>query len=322
MAIYGIDMGHSISGIGGGAVGVLSETVENRKVGKRLIELLQAAGHKVVNCTVDSASSVNAQLSGIVQKANAQKLDLFVSIHFNSGGGRGAETYVVKGSSASAKAKAVNDEIVKACGFVNRGVKNANFYVIANTSAPAMLIEVCFVDSAEDKSKYDAEKVAQAIFRGITGAAAPSTPVSKPQPSAPSSTNEIIKQGQAHANNFAGCGLVVDGIPGANTNKAKIKVLQQGLNCDYKAGLVVDGIWGTRTSNALSGKCIQNGSRGHMVTALEILLMLNGYDPKGVESPGIFGSGLTSTVKAYQSAHGLAADGMAGVNTFKKLIGV
>ena len=89
----GIDMGHSLSGAGTGASSLLTEVVENRKIGNRLIEILKEKGHTVVNCSVDSASSTSNQLSGIVKKANAQTLDLFVSIHLNAGGGHGTETY-------------------------------------------------------------------------------------------------------------------------------------------------------------------------------------------------------------------------------------
>ena len=56
-----------------------------------------------------------------------------------------------------------------------------------------------------------------------------------------------------------------------------------------------------------------------MVTALEILLMLKGYDAGGVESPGIFGGGLEAAVRRYQKAAGLSVDGIAGRNTFISL---
>lgn len=169
--VIGIDMGHSLSGAGTGASGLMSEVTENRKIGNRLIEILKEKGYSVVNCSVDSASSTSNQLAGIVQKANAQKLDLFVSIHLNSGGGHGAETYTYPSTSASTKAtaKAINDAVVSSCGFRNRGLKEANFYVLKNTKAPAILVEVCFVDSSEDKGKLNTEAVARAIFKGITG---------------------------------------------------------------------------------------------------------------------------------------------------------
>lgn len=169
----GIDMGHSLSGAGTGASSLLTEVVENRKIGNRLIEILKEKGHTVVNCSVDSASSTSSQLSGIVKKANAQTLDLFVSIHLNAGGGRGTETYVYPSASTKikTKAKTINDAIVASCNFRNRGVKESSrLYVLKNTTAPAVLVEVCFVDSSEDKGKLNCEAVAKAMFKGITGA--------------------------------------------------------------------------------------------------------------------------------------------------------
>ena len=168
----GIDMGHSLSGAGTGASGLLKEVVENRKIGNKLIEILKEKGHTVVNCSIDSASSTSNQLAGIIKKANAQNLDLFVSIHLNAGGGHGTETYVHPNTSAATKAKAkeINDAIVASCNFRNRKVKeSAKLYVLKNTAAPAILVEVCFVDSSEDKEKLNCESVAKAMFKGITG---------------------------------------------------------------------------------------------------------------------------------------------------------
>lgn len=166
--IIGIDMGHPINA---GASNLLNETTENRKIGNKVIELLKSKGHTVVNCTVDQ--NVN-ELAQRVSKANAQKLDVFVSIHLNAGGGHGTETYIYNGNysfkeSNRAIAKSVNDKIVNSCNFRNRGVKEANYYVLRETVAPAILIEVCFVDSAEDKSKLNTDKVAIAICEGLTG---------------------------------------------------------------------------------------------------------------------------------------------------------
>lgn len=170
----GIDMGHSLSGAGTGASALLSEVVENRKIGKRLIQMLQEKGHTVINCTVDYANSTNEQLNGIVAKANAQSLDLFVSIHLNGGGGHGTEVYIYNGSYAfkesnRATAKAICDAVASSCNFRNRGVKEENLAVLRGTVAPAVLVEVCFVDSAEDKGKLNTEAVAKAMFKAITG---------------------------------------------------------------------------------------------------------------------------------------------------------
>ncbi len=135
------------------------------------------------------------------------------------------------------------------------------------------------------------------------------------------SGSRIVRDGQIHAGNFAAPGLAADGIRGKDTIKAGVKVLQQAMNLDYHAGLTVDGVWGRRSDAALKGHTVRRGEKQYMVTALEILLMLNGYDPGGLENPGIFGAGLESAVRAYQKDHGLSADGIAGYNTFIRLIG-
>lgn len=135
-----------------------------------------------------------------------------------------------------------------------------------------------------------------------------------------SSGSELVKAGQIHANNFSGAGIKADGIRGSETKKAGIKVLQVALNHDYNAGLVVDGIRGSKTDAALGNHYVKYGETQYLVTAVEILLMLKGYNPGGVECPGQYGSGLKAAVTQYQRDHGLTADGVAGRDTILSLI--
>lgn len=139
-------------------------------------------------------------------------------------------------------------------------------------------------------------------------------------PSASSDANTIVKAGQMHANNFTGAGLATDGIRGPLTVKAAVMALQIGLNLDHKANLAVDGEAGPKTKAALKGKTVRQGDTGYLVTVLEILLMLKGCNPNGVECPGIFGGGCAAAVKNYQSANGLVVDRIAGYNTFMSLL--
>lgn len=137
----------------------------------------------------------------------------------------------------------------------------------------------------------------------------------------PASTgNAIVRDGQIHANNFSGAGIETDGIRGAETKKAGIKVLQVALNHDYNAGLSVDGIRGSKTDAALGNHYVKRGETQYMVTAAEILLMLKGYNPNGVECPGQFGSGLKAAVGQYQKDNRLTVDYICGPATFKSLI--
>lgn len=197
--IVGIDKGHAINGVRG-AVGVLDEVVENRKIGNRLIEMLQEHGHTVVDCSCDTSYNVNEQLQKIVEKANAQKLDLFVSIHLNSGGGHGTEVYTWGNPSGftKAKAEAILESVVDSCNFRNRGLKEANFYVLRKTNAPALLVEVCFTDSQEDANKLNVEAVAKAIFKGITGSEY--VPVNSPEPEGDTYYRVVVESCKERAN--------------------------------------------------------------------------------------------------------------------------
>lgn len=326
MGNYNIHAGHCPQGQGAsGAVGFLQESVENRKVKNRVASALKNAGHTVYDCTDDTNCTANQNLQRIVSKCNAHNVDLDVSIHLNAGGGTGVEVWCYDGKTADI-ASAICEKVSTALGIPNRGVKySKGLYVLKNTKSPALLVECCFVDSQNDADKWDTDKCGDAIASAIIGKSIqgadfkPQPAPNAPKPSKPSG-NPIIRDGQVHARNFAVPGLKSDGIPGPETNKAKVKVLQQAVNLDYRAGLSVDGIWGSRSEAALKGHTVRRGETQYMVTALEILLMLNGYNPNGLENPGTFGSRLEAAVRQFQKDRGLSVDGIAGYNTFKALI--
>lgn len=163
--------------------------------------------------------------------------------------------------------------------------------------------------------KADVKKLMSGTSSGGT-ASAPKPETNKPA----SGYSPIRRDGQIHLNNFTGAGIDVDGLYGPDTKKGAVMVLQTGINQDYRAGLVVDGIWGPASERALGSHYVCKGECQYMVTALEILLMLKGYNPQGVECPGSFGSGLEAAVRQYQKDHGLTVDGIAGRNTFKSLV--
>lgn len=177
--VINVHAGHNPDGkIACGSVSLLKESTEARNVKNEVIRQLQLLGHTVYDCTCDDGISQNDVLQKIVAKCNANKVDLDVSIHFNSGAkdkagnGRstGTEVYVYsKNAGATGYATAVVNAIAK-LGFKNRGVKtNTGLYVLKNTNAPAMLIECCFVDDADDVKMYNAADVASAIVFGLTG---------------------------------------------------------------------------------------------------------------------------------------------------------
>ena len=168
----GINCGHTVSRQPGcGAVGFIDESVETREVGMRVMSLLRQAGHTVVDCTNDYAPSTSSNLSQIVGLANKQPLDLFISIHFNAGGGQGTEVFTYGGEKHAEAVRVCN--ALNKFGFVNRGIKDgSNLYVVRRSDAKAILIEVCFVDTKSDVNLYKqlgADRIAQAICTAITG---------------------------------------------------------------------------------------------------------------------------------------------------------
>ena len=169
--VIGINCGHTVKGtIGAGASKYIDESDEVRAVGYPLMEMLRKLGHTVIDCTDDYAGSVSENLSTICSLANAQPLDMFVSLHFNAGGGKGTEVFTV-GAKDVACAGHIKDALV-CLGFKDRGIKDgSHLYVVRRTNAPAVLVEVCFVDSddAELYKSMGAEKVAKTICYAIAG---------------------------------------------------------------------------------------------------------------------------------------------------------
>lgn len=167
---FGIDIGHNCPP-DTGAVGVGGKREDDltKAVGTLLMKKLAAAGHSVINCTPTSAVSLGDSLRKRVDKANANNVDVFVSIHFNAFNGKanGSEVFAISNTS-KAIARSVLNEIMK-LGFQSRGVKSMPFFVIKNTQMPAILVECCFCDSKKDMDRFDAEEVAEAIKGGLIG---------------------------------------------------------------------------------------------------------------------------------------------------------
>lgn len=184
----GLNAGHTLSGAGCGTKGALVESVETRRVVERLGQLLGDAGCEVVPCTVDEATSQKAYLEAVVNIANRQNLDWFISIHFNNDAtrkGQGVEAYTYKGRQYSDAVEVC--EHIAALGFKNRGVKaGTGLYVIKKTKAKALLIEVCFVndpDATLYQQKFDdiCNAIAYAMADYVSAPEKPSAPSVLPE---------------------------------------------------------------------------------------------------------------------------------------------
>lgn len=168
-----MNAGHTSKGAGYGAVsGSYKESQITRAVARELMRLLKAKRHTVYDSTVDEADNTTAYLRDAVRKANDKDVDLVISLHCNASvkhTGQGVEVYTWKGDKL--------DEAVHVCyelsrlGFRNRGIKDgSNLYVIKNTHAVALLVEMFFLDNKTDQDIYKrigSKGIAKAIAEAI-----------------------------------------------------------------------------------------------------------------------------------------------------------
>lgn len=172
-----IDLGHGVN-YDGGAIGRIEEETIINEVGTLVISKLKALGDEVLSVRPSSATSLGNSLSQRCTASNNFNPDIFVSLHANAGGGRGVEIYTYGGKNLDA-AQRILDNMV-ALGFRNRGIKDGSkLYVIRNTVTPAMLIEICFVDT-DDVDIYNrvgANAIADAIVKGLKGTTINTNPV-------------------------------------------------------------------------------------------------------------------------------------------------
>lgn len=168
-----LDYGHTLRGSDTGAVGNgYKEQDLTREVGKKVRDLLKKAGHTVLETNVDNCTSVSESLNRRYSVSNNNNCDLCVSIHFNAGGGTGSEIFTYNSKDIYGASSILNN--LSKLGFRNRGIKSGNnLAMVSRPAAKAMLIEVCFIDTAKDVQLYQSnkDKIAKIIAEGINGKA-------------------------------------------------------------------------------------------------------------------------------------------------------
>jgi N-acetylmuramoyl-L-alanine amidase len=173
-----LDAGHG--GDDPGAVnGDRQEKDDNLKMVLAIRDALEAEGFEDFQVILTRTEDTARTLEERVDFANDNDATLFVSIHRNSGGGQGVETWVSAAGlkSEMALASYIQNNLVKAGVSKDRGVKKgtaanpkSSYYVVGNTTMPACLVELGFIDDdAADNTLLDEQfaDYAQAIADGI-----------------------------------------------------------------------------------------------------------------------------------------------------------
>ncbi|MDQ0110784.1 N-acetylmuramoyl-L-alanine amidase family protein [Paenibacillus harenae] len=153
---------------------VMKENEFNRVVAAYLDAHLKRCGFRTL---LVAPGDTDIPLNNRTTAANNAKADFYISIHANAygagwNGARGIETYYYPGSTAGKQAAdIIHAQLVKGTPMPNRGVKEANFHVLRETTMPAVLVELGFMTNREDaellrSGAYRAE-CAEELAKGI-----------------------------------------------------------------------------------------------------------------------------------------------------------
>src|SRR6266576_158647 len=198
-----ISSGHGlhIRGAAGPEPWGLDEVDEARRVVEQVATVLRGGGVDTTTYHDDVSDDQNENLNRIVDFHNSKTRDLDISVHFNANVSTskpvGTECwYVTQSTLAEAVATAVAD----AGQLIDRGPKKStSLFFLNNTEEPAILIEVCFVDSKADADLYrgNFNSIATAIAQAVSGEAIQPGPIPPPvpEPVPPSGDRPTLQKG-------------------------------------------------------------------------------------------------------------------------------
>ena len=156
-----------------GAIGIINEVTEARTVTDQVTDILLNLGIDAEAFHENNARNQRDNVNAIVRHHNNRSRDLDVSVHFNAfeptRKPRGVEVLY---NTEKELAQKVSDAISNSSDLRNRGAKlRTDLGFLNNTTGPAILIEVCFVDSVADVELYHMhfKDICFAIAKSVSG---------------------------------------------------------------------------------------------------------------------------------------------------------
>ncbi|MCP4712747.1 MAG: N-acetylmuramoyl-L-alanine amidase [Planctomycetes bacterium] len=169
-----VDAGHGgrdpgAPGLGGGN---LPEKQIVLMIALQLASELSGAGANVI---MTRRGDSYVSLDQRVEISNRNRADLFVSVHADAAGNRGASgatIFIARQASSRALGMALSiHRALKAAGVESRGVRREDFRVLKDSRCSAVLVESGFVTNSMEARKLNTasyrNRVARAIARGI-----------------------------------------------------------------------------------------------------------------------------------------------------------
>lgn len=170
MATVVIDAGHGGSDFGATYSG-RREKDDNLNLALAVGNILSNSGVNVIYTRTGDVYETPTQKA---LKANAANADYFISIHRNSSPYAnqytGIESLVYNRNSTAGRIAENINRNLEALGFANQGVnERTNLAVLRRTNMPSVLVEVGFINTDRDNTRFDSRfyEIAQAIADGI-----------------------------------------------------------------------------------------------------------------------------------------------------------
>ena len=168
MARYSLHGGHN-SIVQGANFGNRKEHVLDRQVKDAVAAKLRSLGHTVYDDTDEVGTTQSQNLNNIIRNSNSHAVDLVISFHLNAsdGNGQGVEVLYYDQKDLAAK---ISAQLAKDIGWRDRGAKQRTDLAVLNgTKAPAILIELGFIDNESDMAKWNVDKIANSVVFALTG---------------------------------------------------------------------------------------------------------------------------------------------------------
>ncbi|MGX5647310.1 N-acetylmuramoyl-L-alanine amidase [Bacillus cereus] len=168
MARYSLHGGHN-SIVQGANFGNRKEHVLDRQVKDAVAAKLRSLGHTVYDDTDEVGATQSQNLNNIIRNSNSHAVDLVISFHLNAsdGNGQGVEVLYYDQKDLAAK---ISAQLAKDIGWRDRGAKQRTDLAVLNgTKAPAILIELGFIDNESDMAKWNVDKIANSVVFALTG---------------------------------------------------------------------------------------------------------------------------------------------------------
>ena len=242
--------GHGGNDPGAVAAGKFKESVMALTVTTACVNELKK--NKDLKIKQTRLSDINQSITAKVNMANSFGADLALDIHFNAGGGDGAEVWC---SHVGGTGEVLGKNILKRfeeIGQNSRGVKTRlnesgqdYFGFIRMTKMPAVIVECGFIDNATDRKLFDTpaelKKMGVAIAKGVLDTITQENDKKRSE-----TKSEALTGYYGTFPTFPSRGYFKKGDQGT-----MVKRLQAFLNWSIEADLVKDGIIGDATIEAV-----------------------------------------------------------------------